>query len=338
MDGPEIVPNDEIVDGPEIEPMDETPSASIVEAHLTTPTKSFGKRVIKEHNYFQAVTPPKKALLQRYVAQASQSPKKKFLQRYSEQTFDANNCEIVKEEVVKTDLYNPKQTPSERLRMLEDVYASVREIYNEDQIKKMCNRNSNINYDLKTIQDSIQLYLAVGNSGYEFLRSKKHPYPHATTLRRHMAEISFEPGVLDDFFRFLKLKAEKMSPEEKKCCLSIDEMSLQPKYELDTSTKKRIGGITVPQSSKGLFRKGSKLSKFANENENVPLLANHALSFMLCGTKARWKQLVAYHFTLDSFDANTVQFIIEDIIEKAGEVGLDVTALTMDMGKCNINL
>ena len=124
-------------------------------------------------------------------------------------------------------------------------------------------------------------------------------------------------------------------------------MSLQPKYETDTSTGRKIGGLTIPESLKK--RNSSKLSKFATEEQveqerqekladEKEKLANHALSFMLCGSKARWKQLVAYHFTRNSFDAIKVANIIREIIKAAKDVGLEVIAVTMDMSKTNMNV
>ena len=110
---------------------------------------------------------------------------------------------------------DPSESPEDRINRLEAIYAAVQRTFNADQINKMVNPDTKKHWSNETLQKSIQLYLQTGASPYEFLRSQGHPVPHERTLRRHMAEIDFEPGLLHSFFRFLRLKSEKIEPNER---------------------------------------------------------------------------------------------------------------------------
>ena len=48
-----------------------------------------------------------------------------------------------------------------------------------------------------------------------------------------------------------------------------------------------------------------KRSISPNDDEK-PLLATHALTFLVCGLKVRWKQVVAYELTSNSFNGKVV--------------------------------
>lgn len=63
----------------------------------------------------------------------------------------------------------------------------------------------------------------------------------------------------------------------------------------------------------------------------VDVMANQAFVLMLCGLTTRWKQVVAYYFTGDSFNAVQIKQIIIVIIEKAHESNLKVMNITMDI-------
>lgn len=57
--------------------------------------------------------------------------------------------------------------------------------------------------------------------------------------------------------------------------------------------------------------------------------------FMLCGIACRWKQIIGYYCTGNSFNGATLQPIIIDILHIAKSIGLTVNSITSDMGPDN---
>lgn len=94
-------------------------------------------------------------------------------------------------------------------------------------------------------------------------------------------------------------------------------MSIISKNVYDPSTKTKLGNITFP-NQKGI--------------------ATHVLTLMLTGTARRWKHVVGYFYTGDSFDGKTLKDIIFQIIYKAEEIDLHVNSVTSDMGPGNMGL
>ncbi|KYQ46883.1 hypothetical protein ALC60_14098 [Trachymyrmex zeteki] len=78
----------------------------------------------------------------------------------------------------------------------------------------------------------------------------------------------------------------------KECGLVYDEMSITSKRIFDTSLNATLGNITFPN------------------DQNTVTHATHALVFMLVGTASRWKHIVDYHFTEDSFNS----LVLKDIV------------------------
>ena len=91
-------------------------------------------------------------------------------------------------------------------------------------------------------------------------------------------------------------------------------MSITASIEYDTSISQFIGTVNLPNQS------GQ---------------ATHGLVFMLAGVSSTWKQIVAYHLTGNKTDGTVFGKIILEIIEKAADAGLHVTAVTNDMGSLN---
>jgi len=59
---------------------------------------------------------------------------------------------------------------------------------------------------------------------------------------------------------------------------------------------------------------------------------------MLTGTASRWKHIVAYFYTGDSFNGETIKDIIFQIINKAKNIGLRVNCVISDMGPGNCKI
>lgn len=143
------------------------------------------------------------------------------------------------------------------------------------------------------------------------------PLPSLRTLRRRLENLKFESGISNEMLDFLKLKASHLQNNDKECGLVMDEMSITTKNIYDSSTKAMLGNITYP-NQKGI--------------------ATHALTFMIVGTARRWKHVVGYYFTGDSFDGEILKDIIFQIINKVEDIGLHVNYVTCDMGPGNMRL
>jgi hypothetical protein len=80
-----------------------------------------------------------------------------------------------------------------------------------------------------------------GNSGYQTLIDQKYPLPSLRTLRSRIQGVKFESGILDEVFKFLRLKASTMDPKERKCSLSMDEMVIKKSRDYDQRSDSIMG-------------------------------------------------------------------------------------------------
>ena len=183
------------------------------------------------------------------------------------------------------------------------------------------------NYSDKTIQNCALLRYASGATAYQVMRDIGYPLVHPSTISRRI-DLKFKPGILDQNFKMLKVKARRKPEYYKEAVLVIDEMNIQPKIEYDPSTKELSGLASVPKSA-------NSNSKGLDDNDKFADVAQHGLVYYLCGVKERWKTVVGYDFTVGSFDAKTVADRIRYMVEKASCVGVEVLELISDMGGCN---
>src|SRR5277367_203178 len=147
------------------------------------------------------------------------------------------------------------------------------------QIEKLGKKSSRgSKWSKQTISSALKTWFGCGTSGYKVLLSQNYPLPSVRTLQESSSHIQFAPGVLNEVFDCLKAKVAAMSDFERDCCLTLDEISLNPDHirEFDPKGGSFVGSITVP-----------------NKDE----VATHGLVFMLSGLTTRWKQTVAYHLT-----------------------------------------
>ena len=115
-------------------------------------------------------------------------------------------------------------------------------------------------------------------------------------------------------FGYLSVKVKCMSPEERECVLTLDEISIKAAVEFDNRSCNFIGDVTLPKHSGA---------------------ATHAVVFMLGGISTRWKQTVAYFFSGNSTDGRVLCDIVKEIIVLCSGIGLNVMAVTSDMGSAN---
>ncbi|XP_064469958.1 uncharacterized protein LOC135384699 [Ornithodoros turicata] len=210
-----------------------------------------------------------------------------------------------------------------KIRALEEqkeiFHEHLSDMFNSDQlsaISRHSNRGSK--WSESTIKKALQLHFSCGSSGYDDILEQKLPYPSARTLRRRVEGIKFQPGVLHEVFELLQAKVPALGPQERCCLLMIDEMAIQQKLEYDPSTSSIRGYSTLPVPGK-----------------QEKTLATHGLVFMLCGISTRWKQVVGYHYTGDSFSGVDAGNKTVDIIKKCHAIELNVLAITTDMGPGN---
>lgn len=145
-----------------------------------------------------------------------------------------------------------------------------------------------------------------------------HPLPSKTTLQRRLENIAFSPGILKDLLPSLHSKVKMLNEEEREDVLLLDEISITPVLDYDSSSEMIIGRPTVP-SANGSF-------------EN---LATHALVFMIAGMSTRWKQIVAYHLTDNSFCPKIIKKFLFDLIYSCENLALKINVIISDMSGNN---
>ena len=217
---------------------------------------------------------------------------------------------------------------------LEVLNEKLGEMWNEDQIERiLLPPSSHPTWFPKTLEESIKILGLCGGKGLEYITDDlKLPYAKRRTCQSHLATIDCEAGEMTDFFKLLEFKTKNMSEQERCCALNIDEMTLQAKYQYDTSKKRFIGHVTLPLSEKQQEQRREKFGNYENETE----IATHALNAILYGISTFWKQFIAFHFTGNSFCAKSVVDWIVSILRFCFKINLNPLLLSMDSGKSNI--
>eukprot|EP00094_Tigriopus_californicus_P013209 TCALIF_12775-PA protein Name:"Similar to T Transposable element P transposase (Drosophila melanogaster)" AED:0.19 eAED:0.30 QI:0/-1/0/1/-1/1/1/0/813 len=221
---------------------------------------------------------------------------------------------------------NDLHRENDRLRMENDQMSqTLQKIFNPDQIDALTRPSGRIRqWTDSTTKKAMHLYFTCGTNGYELILKQGWPLPSISTLNRRMQAIRCEPGTLEEMFSLLETKIESMEEKDKEYVMMCDEMGIQGRLEYNPSLQQVFGYPTIPEST------ASKTGK--------PELATKMLVFMLSGVANHWKQMVRYDYTGKSFHSSTVAKIIQDFISKCVKIGLNVSALVMDMGPGNIGV
>lgn len=164
-----------------------------------------------------------------------------------------------------------------------------------------------------TIIEGLRTRFMCGTSGYEAVRTKL-ALPSVRTLQRRLEDLQFDVGFLHEVFYFLSLKRHSMMDEDADCGLVFDEMSISEVKSFCQATKKYYGDVTI-----------------AGGNGK----ATHAIVFMLVGIRARWKQVISYHFTGNSIEENVLKTLVHEIIELSETVGFRIHYVVSDCGSNN---
>lgn len=64
--------------------------------------------------------------------------------------------------------------------------------------------------------------------------------------------------------------------------------------------------------------------------------ATHGLAFVVAGLHSRWKQIVGYYFTGDSYNGSLLEPIVRDIVSRVEKIGLKIHIIVNDMGSINM--
>lgn len=196
--------------------------------------------------------------------------------------------------------------------------AALSKMVHKDQIHAVVKKSRIRNWSNETIQRALKLKFSCGVHGYEELINQGIPLPSIRTLARKLEEFNFQPGISQEMFEFLKFKKSSFNDErDVECGLVFDEMCVTDRNRYNPAIGSLVGNITFP-GKQGI--------------------ATHAIVFMLVGICSRWKHIVAYHFTGNSFDSNILKNIIFQIIHSAEELGFHVNFITSDMGSGNTSL
>ena len=217
--------------------------------------------------------------------------------------------------LLRSKVKEERKEKGKALRQVKFLKGKVTKVFNENQLDSLSRGTSRgMKWSNETIKKALQLRFACGSTGYNLLLQQQQPLPSLRSLRRRIEFIRMEPGILGEVFSFLEVKVSAMKPEEKECCLTLDEMCIQPGLQYDQSSSCLRGNVTLPGHSG---------------------IATHALVFMLGGITTRWKQLVAYYFTGKSVDGETLKPIVLEILKRAKDIGLHISNVTSDMGSAN---
>ena len=187
---------------------------------------------------------------------------------------------------------------------------ALKQKFNNDQCKLMTGLKRLRKWSDDSIIEGLRTKFTCGSSAYEVERKKRF-LPSTRTLQKKLQCIHFDSGCLEEIVHLLQHKVSCMSEDDKDCVIVFDEMAIQPGITYCSNLKKYVGYTTAPGNTG---------------------IANHLLVFMLAGLRARWKQVVGYHFTGDAIESGCLKTILYDLIGKVEAIGLRVYAAISDCG------
>lgn len=121
--------------------------------------------------------------------------------------------------------------------------------------------------------------------------------------------------------------------DEKDAALVLDEIHAEKRLSADSTTGQHVGFVTLGTSTSGTSVARPTTSTTPHDylpHSGLPV-ADKVLVVMLVGLKNRWKEIVAYHYTL-KYSASDVSEFIKQILARVHEIGFRVRAIVADMG------
>ena len=174
-------------------------------------------------------------------------------------------------------------------------------ILNQRQLKRLATGRQ-ARWDVETVGKAVALR-CISRKGYEFVRNiMKMPLPSSSTLSRWTRNFKIGSGIIDAALWVLKSAVEAMGQLERICCLCFDEMPLNNRPTYDQSDD--------------VILDGSKLQLM-----------------LVRGLCSAWKQPIFYEV-----DSPVTIEKLNKIVSVLEDLGLDVRAVTSDMGPSNERL
>jgi len=106
---------------------------------------------------------------------------------------------------------------------------------------------------------------------------------------------------------------QKMSEEDRYCCLLFDQMSIRENVQFNQKYDCNEGFEDLGRNRMCTF-------------------TNHALLFMVRDLHQKWKQPVVYYLSRGSTEAEMLVQLLNEILDACQNVGLHVVATVCDMG------
>ena len=126
------------------------------------------------------------------------------------------------------------------------INQKFKKIFNTDQIRALGHsKKGGIQWGKESIKKAIGIRFCCGTTGYKTLQAMNMPLPDIRTIQRRMQHVKLEPGVLGEVFDMLRLKTDGMNEMEKKCVLTLDEMSITPSVELHLGSGRLFGDLAT---------------------------------------------------------------------------------------------
>jgi hypothetical protein len=132
--------------------------------------------------------------------------------------------------------------------------------------------------------------------------------PTVRQLRRYIRNWDMPPGLNDNILNVLRLKIKSLPPLERRCCLCMHEMQLQPHLFYNLSRDRIVGFYEIGM-------------------EKRCILARKALIVMARSLAGNWEQPVAYYFHGGACNADVMKNLIFQAIIKLTHIGATVHAL-----------
>lgn len=192
--------------------------------------------------------------------------------------------------------------------------TSFSEKFSEAQVAAVVSGNSRgRKWPLADVRSAMTLAWTGGPSALDVTQRRQNvaPLPSVRTIQRRTAHIKFEPGILREVLDAFEPTVNAFVPLDRDCALFFDDMSITMKRDMDPSTGKYIGDVTLP---------------------GVTGMASKTTVYMFAGIRARWKVTAAYHNVPDKVHPDIQAQVIKDVISEGSRLQLNVLAIVCDMG------
>jgi hypothetical protein len=150
--------------------------------------------------------------------------------------------QVENQNLKKTNLEQEQQKSAKNPE--EDLFSSFFSPDELDFLKRKTMRGKT--WTSSTIKKALQLRFSCGRTGYENLLSLGYPLPAIRTLQKRTENIMFDSGILYEVLEAMSFKIKAMNPQEKLCCLTMDEMSVKSSLDYDVKSDSFIGDVTLP--------------------------------------------------------------------------------------------